>query len=188
MNWNRTRLLGLSFALTILSGCGNNTEDPVYPLLTVISPQATPTVVSVSPVEVISLEDQTYNIEFDLSYYVTNEEDDFLGYNLYISSSTQASDMDGTGAPYLPEGVAPTFEHKDDAASQASEDLVTQRVSYFSPPPAITTFAHCNQYNFRMSAVNDQGVESSQGVAVTACATVRPWLCDTSSACYQALP
>jgi len=179
---------GIILVLTGFSACGTNTEVPVYPLLSVISPPGTPAIISVEPVEVASLTDETYNIEFDLSYYITNSESNFLGYNLYITNQSEPSDVASSGSPYLPNGVQPSFEHRDTEETTTSTDLIVQRISYQVPPPAPLTFNHCDQYTFRLAAVDIQGVESNQGVPVTACATVQPWLCDISSKCYKALP
>ncbi len=100
--------------------CGTNTNQPVFPLY-VFSTVGAPAIVAVQPVQV-NLDPLNPQMQYDLKYYITNQEDGFLGYNLYITSSSTSAQGTliglGTG-PYLPSGTAPTFPHVGATASTA---------------------------------------------------------------------
>ena len=171
-----------------LVACGTNTDQPVYPLLAVVTPPGTPSITSVTPIQVTSDSLDSYEIQFDISYYVTNTEQDFQGYNLYVSASSQPSDLPIGGSPYLPEGVSPSFAHDPSEANTSSEGLITRRVEYAKAPPSPVSFQLCQMYYFRLSAVSREGTESALGPQMSGCATVTPWLCPADSVCYQAKP
>ncbi len=177
-----TALLGLF--LIGASSCGTNTEDPVYSILAFVSPVGTPAVISVAPVETITADTFDYRIEFDVSYYVTNQEDEFIGYNLYMKTSTSSPDDRGGGNPYLPEGTEPTFHHTNVEVDTAAASLVTQRVSYFVAPPSQVSFYFCEEYFFRLAAITSNDLSSNLSPQVSACATTRPDLCPLDSPCY----
>jgi hypothetical protein len=155
-------------------------------MLAFLSRVGAPAVTSETPVEEYDYEELNYRIEFDVSYYVTNTEDEFQGYNLYISSTASSPEDDSAGEAYLPEGTEPTFPHSPEEASTASEDLVTQRVTHYHPLPDLVPFYTCEKYYFRMRAITRSGVNSNVGPQVEGCATVDPSICPADSPCYAA--
>ncbi|MCB1320967.1 MAG: hypothetical protein KDK34_11980 [Leptospiraceae bacterium] len=172
-------------ALALMAAtCGTNTEEPVFPILTSFSTVAPPAIVSVAAVE--NTDETPARYEFDVSYYITNQEDGFLGYNLYVNSSTSAAE--GTfapvsGDPYLPDGTRPSFKHAGSVASTASADLITRRVDNFKAAPAPENFQLCELYYFRLTALVRNGLESSGSVEVSKCAALDTALCPVGSAC-----
>jgi hypothetical protein len=172
----------LSLPILFFSYCGTNTKNPVYPLLTVVNPVAPPTIVSVTPVQITtpSLE---IKIEFDLDYYVTNQEPEFIGYNLYISTASTSTQSNMGASLYLPNGNEPSFPHQGDSPSTASTDLITQRVTNLKPPPSPIAFTLCEKYYFRMQAVTRNGVYSAPGNQVAACAIADVNQCPKGSIC-----
>lgn len=173
----------LIFALLALASCGTNTEEPVFPLYTAFTLIASPAIVSVAPVEVGTGFDD-YRIEFDLGYYVTNQEEGFLGYNLYISTSNTSAEAALVGAStgvYLPSGTAPSFPHVGAAAGTTS--LTKQRLTHQKPPPGEKPFQLCEKYFFRMTALVRNGLESNASAEKSSCASANAALCPKGSAC-----
>ncbi|MBW7859379.1 MAG: hypothetical protein H3C43_14060, partial [Leptonema sp. (in: Bacteria)] len=101
----------LSWLLALaLIQCGTNTESPVYPINSIVA-VGSPAIVNVEP---MIPTDPNAAPSFKISYYVTNQEKEFIGYNLYISQSAQSSEaiqIGSVGSPYLPNGIEPTFRH-----------------------------------------------------------------------------
>lgn len=158
----------LCLASAFLAGCGTNTDSPVYPISSLLAIGA-PTLVNVEPVP-----SDVGAPAFKVSYYVTNQEDEFIGYNLYVSKTVLSSEAIITGAagsPYLPDGIDPTFRHTKDEASTLSTDLKTQTVAYFKPPPSPEHFQYCRVYYFAMRAVLLNGQYSQPGPQLSACLT-----------------
>lgn len=177
---------GLACALlagAALAACGTNTDEPVFPLFLAFSPVGPPTLVNVNPVEVNAV-GEPLRYAFDVQYYITNQEDGFLGYNLYIDSSATSAEaaLGGvTGDPFLPSGVEPSFPHADDPADTST--LVTQRVEYFRPPPGLEFFQVCELYFFRITAYTRTTLESNPSTQLSACAAVNPELCPIGTPC-----
>lgn len=182
MGFGRRCFPGLA-AFFFLLNCGTNTDQPPFPLYT-YSIVAPPAIVSVSPVEVpVNLQ---LRMEFDINYYVTNQEVGFLGYNLYISKTTTSAEaaLLGIGTlPYMPDGVEPTFPHVAASPSTASSALITQRVEFEVPPPGLKFFQLCEKYFFRMTAVTRNGLVSNSSPQQASCAALNPALCPTGTAC-----
>jgi hypothetical protein len=186
--------IALSF---LLAACGVNTDSPVYPIFTnsffnvVGSPaiiSATARLASETSKDLEYAVDPAgeYKIQFDLEYYVTNVDEGFLGYNLYITTATTSAEATVTGigvSPYLPRGVEPSFSHGASDASTKSLDLKTRRVTHQIPPPGEKQFYLCEKYFFRMAAYTRSGVESTAGPEVAACATKDSSLCPEGSIC-----
>ena len=144
----------------MLFACGVNTEEPVYPILTVTT-VASPTLLSVQPVEDILLWETPYpeyRIAFDIQYYLTNQEEGFVGYNLYMSTVNISPD-DPVSGPYMPQGYEPSFPHVDQ--NPDTTKAITQRVTHFRPPPGERPFDLCEKYFFRLKATTRSGIESS---------------------------
>ena len=169
----------------LLFACGTNTDQPVYPLYSIISPVAPPAITSVRPVAAPTV-DNPLRYEFDVSYFVTNREDNFIGYNLYISSSVVPATgvyIGISGKPYLETGIAPSFAHTENEFSTKSGDLKTRRVKYSSPAPSPISFQYCENYYFLMTALVDNGIESNASPQVLVCAATDAALCPKGTTC-----
>lgn len=165
------------------ASCGTNTDDPVYPILAFIQPIGAPAITSVSAQEKIT-DDLDYRIEFDVNYYVTNTEDEFIGYNLYINAAATSPEERNPGEPYMPSGLEPTFPHSSGEADTTT--LMTQRVSYKKAPPDLIPFYTCEKYYFQLTALMRNGQQSNPSAQMEGCATVTPSLCPIDSPCYVA--
>ena len=175
----------LVFGLLWTCACGTNTEQPVFPLYTFTTIGA-PTIHSVLPVETYDF-DLKAHIEFNVSYFLTNSEDGFQGYNLYISTSQSSAEAAVTGLSvgglYLPDGRPPTFPHVGADPSTVNAAAITQRINYFKAPPGPEFFEFCEKYYFRLSAVIRSGSESNTSPEVEACAAADPTTCPSGSGC-----
>ncbi|MBL8021822.1 MAG: hypothetical protein JNM27_19265 [Leptospirales bacterium] len=165
--------------------CGTNTNQPVFPLF-VFSTVGSPAIVSVTPVQV-NTDPLNPEMQFDLKYYITNGEDGFLGYNLYITaSSTSAQGALGittSSGPYLPSGTAPSFSHVGEPASTDPAKLKTQRITDEVPAPGTRQFQYCELYFFRLAALTRSGLESGSSAQVSQCAATTVALCPTGTPC-----
>ena len=169
------------FAATSAS-CGINTEQPLFPLFT-FSVIGAPSIVNVQPRETLT-PDLRIKMEFDLEYYVTNSEEGFLGYNLYIQTSTSAAETQVTGIgvpPYLPHGIQPSFSHVGEVPD--TKNLVTKRITHQTPPPGEIPFDLCEKYFFRMTAITRAGTQSPPSAEKSVCAARDPLLCPKGSVC-----
>lgn len=177
--------VGLGWAVLLTPACGTNTDEPVLPVYLIFSAVGAPALVSVTPVET-NPPATALRYEFDVRYFVTNTEDGFVGYNLYIDSSqtsAQAAILGITGDPFLPEGIAPSFSHATTTPSTANADIVIQRVSNFRAPPAPENFQACELYFFRITAVTRNAIESPPSAQVQQCAALDSGLCPKGSPC-----
>lgn len=181
--WKKSTFLYALFILT--AGCGTNTDNPVYPIFSLITP-ASPAIINLQAVEVTSYELEAPKIEFDLSYYVSNTEPQFQGYNLYLTTASLPPEVilaGNTGSLYLPLGYEPTFPHTEEEASTASADLKTVRIQNFKPAPGLIQFQRCERYFFTLRAVLIGNLTSPPGPQASACAAVDTSLCPADSAC-----
>lgn len=183
--YHRSALL-LAFCLALFSGaCGTNTEEPVFPVFLIFSPVAPPALVSVTAVETQNT-GEALQYKFNVSYYVTNSEDGFLGYNLYISSSATAAEaaiLGIGGEPYLETGIKPSFSHAGQNPGTAAADLQTQRVRNFRAAPAPIAFQACELYFFTLTAQTRNSLESNPSPQISACAAITPGLCPSGTPC-----
>ncbi|MBE7437498.1 MAG: hypothetical protein HS115_03505 [Spirochaetales bacterium] len=198
MKRGRTRrLFAIVSFFFFLSSCGVNTDSPVYPIFTsaFFNVVGAPAIVSLTPrlsseeskdlSYAVDLSGQ-YIIQFDLDYYVTNLDEGFLGYNLYITSSTTSAEAAVTGigvGPYLPLGVEPSFAHTRADTSTKASDIRTRRITHQIPPPGEKHFFLCEKYFFRLAAYTRSGVESQAGPEAAACAAKDRSLCPDTSIC-----
>lgn len=174
-------LLTASF-LSLFNNCGVNTEEPVYPLVTLTAVGA-PAITSVQPVATFDTNLQLL-MQFDLKYFITNAEDGFLGYNLYIrtaSSAAEATVLGIGGDPYLPRGNAPSFPHVGATVNTTTE--TTQRITHYKPPPGPRIFDACDRYYFRLTALIRTGAESYPSPEISACAITDVTLCPKGGVC-----
>lgn len=177
----KTLFLFLIFALK----CGTNTNVPVFPIYNLV-PIASTSIVDIQPIEIQTNENKI-RIEFDIYYYVTNTEDEFIGYNLYISSSSISPDLAQAGIginPYLPYGYEPTFSHTKEEASVLSKDLKKQRIPNLKPAPSEIPFQICERYYFRLKAVLRNGIPSIPSPEISSCAVSKNLQCPANSPCY----
>lgn len=180
----RTGIYSVLTALLLLSvGCGTNTDEPVFPLslYTFIGP---PTIIGITPVGIIQT-DATVRYQFDLQYYVTNSEEGFQGYNLYMKTFRSAAEdvvSGATGDPYLPDGIMPTFSHVGESPDTLTP--VTRRIANLVPSPGEKAFVTCEKYFFFMTAVVRTNIESRPGPEVETCAASNPLQeCPSGTAC-----
>ena len=175
-------ILVLAVFMLIAPSCGTNTDQPVFPFY-LISTVSSPAIVSVTPVETIT-DSLDLIYEFDLQYYITNSEEGFLGYNLYITTSTSSAEatIAGIGTnPYLPLGIQPSFSHVGEEANTST--ITTQRITHRNPPPNESAFELCEKYYFRLSAVARSGVVSIPGAEASSCAATDTGICPSGSIC-----
>ena len=152
-------------------------------LLTPLSypPAASPQFVSLNFVSTAAGERQ-----FDIEYYVTNEEAEFLGYNLYINTvpaSLESFLIEQDENIYLERGVQPSFSHVDDPVSSEPTDLKTQRITHRKAPPVPEPFYECLLYFFRLRAYLRGDFESEASNEMQACASSNPSACPLGTPC-----
>lgn len=184
----------LAILLGVISfSCGTNTDTPVYPYL-FLNPINTPQIIGLIPTdsypypitdsEVLSYESIPYKPEFILKYYVTNTEQQFIGYNLYITSNTPSFiEVQAGSAAYLEEGIEPSFRHFTTEVSTDRTAIQRKRIKNRIPPPGLYPFQKCEVYNFTLRAVLNNGVLSNPSAAVSACASRFPSKCEIGSSC-----
>ncbi|MDH5656866.1 MAG: hypothetical protein OEZ34_13215 [Spirochaetia bacterium] len=179
----RSRFTSLFFLSFLFTGCGINTDSPVYPISVLINPVQVPAIVSLTPVQIWE-PNNDYRIEFDLRYYITNQEQEFIGYNLYSSTTATSAQNTGYGAIiYLPRGIEPSFDHIGATPSTLSTDIVTQRLTDFKASPSPIAFQLCEKYFFRLQAVLQNGIKSNLSNQAEACAITDINLCPSGSIC-----
>ena len=187
------RWLSLQIALKLvafffpLTSCGVNVDstvsyNPVY------YPYAnTPAIFGISP----RPNAQTGAYGFQLRYFVTNEELNFLGYNVYISLHPRTAEniiiaggSDGPDGPYSPNGVLPSFMHARDRTQVGQ--MISQNIDFFIPAPARTPFYLCQRYYFRLTAYLSNQLESLPSAQIRGCATASGGpeeMCPARSSC-----
>ena len=186
----KMRLFGPILALLpFLMACGTNTDRPVYSIFSILS-VAAPAIVDVEPVDIseglFGTPDYRLRYGFKVKYYVSNQEPEFVGYNLYITTTSLSTEAILTGIgtePYLPLGYEPTFQHSPSEANTSSSSLITKQVESLKAPPGEIPFQVCEKYFFRLQAVLLTGIESAPGPQVSSCAFYDSTLCPTSSSC-----
>ena len=165
-----------------ISFCGMNTDSSLLLAPLSYPPAERPSILSVNFVSTARGERQ-----FDIEYYVTNEEVDFLGYNLYISTVPASLEsfllVEKKGKAYLERGVEPSFIHADDPVSTNTADLKTQNIKDHRPPPAPEPFYECLLYFFRLRAYLRGGLGSEASEELQACASSNPSACPSGMPC-----
>ena len=174
-------LLKSFLLLTSSFACGNNTSVPALASPLAYPPAKTPEIIRV---DFISTPEN--HLQYDLSYYVSNEEADFIGYNLYVNltpSSLKSYLITSQDDIYLPRGIEPSFSHSGDTASAAPGDLKTQRITHRTAPPVPEPFYECQVYYFRLVAYLRGGFLSEASNEVQVCAFENPASCPSGSPC-----
>ncbi len=162
-------------------GCGNNTDVPALAVPLSYPAATTPSIIAVD-----FMQSSEGDPQFNLEYYVSNEEPDFIGYNLYISTAPSSlrsyllATQDGL---YLPRGIEPSFSHSGEPASNAPADLKTQTISHRTAPPVPEPFYECQVYYFRFAAYLRGGFRSEASDEVQTCASDNPSSCPSGSPC-----
>ena len=128
----------IAITTTFLFSCGTNTDTPVVlaPLIFLTNPINVPQFVGVIPTEEISTTGtgignligyvNPNRPEYIVKYFVTNTEQQFIGYNLSITSQnptlieTQAG---AAGSVYSENGIQPSFPHLATENSTAKENM-----------------------------------------------------------------
>lgn len=186
--WRLKYIRSTPFCLLLLiaqTACGTNTDTPAYPLYSIVSPVSAPAITGVTPVSSPTAANPL-RFEFDVNYYISNKEETFLGYNLYITSSAVAAESTFTGVvgdPYLEDGIEPSFRHTGTTASTHSTALQTQRVENYTPAPSPQSFQYCEVYYFRLTAVVYNGTQSNASPQVEACAAGSAIACPVGTPC-----
>lgn len=179
----KTTLLLFSFALFlyIVVACGVNTNVPAQAI-----PLSYPAATKPN-IESVVFVGEGDGFAFDISYYISNSEADFLGYNLYIKTipSSVGFFLSGAGqeSRYLPRGIAPSFIHVDDLVSSLPADLKVQRITYRGTPPAAEPFYNCMLYYFRIAAYLRGGFFSEVSPEIATCANANIASCPSNSPC-----
>lgn len=187
------------FLFSFFIHCGTNTDTPVVlaPLIFLTSPINVPQLVGVIPTQEIPTSGTGISNlagyvnpnapEFIVKYFVTNTEQQFIGYNLSITSQnptlieTQAG---AAGSVYTENGIQPSFPHLATENSTAKENMKRRKISWRVPPPGIVYFQKCEMYNFTLRAILSNVPQASNpSVAVSACAGIDPSKCAVGSSC-----
>lgn len=172
-------------------GCGINTDTPTTPYIFLI-PINIPQIAGMYPIDSststdFSLVEPVFNgakPQFILKYYVTNTEQQFVGYNLYITSSTPSLAETQLGAnAYLENGIQPSFPHLATENSTDSSRIQKKRILNRKPPPGVFPFQKCEVYTFSIRAVFNNGAVSNPSSPVYRCASLTPSLCEEGSSC-----
>jgi|GEM_PF-757142 hypothetical protein len=179
--------------------CGTNTDTPVVlaPLIFLTNPINVPQFLGVIPTEEIptsgpGIADNVGYLnpnrpEYIVKYYVTNTEQQFIGYNLSITSQTPTlieTQAGAAGSVYTENGIQPSFPHLATENSTAKENLKRRKISWRVPPPGIVYFQKCEIYNFTLRAVLSNVPQTSNpSVPVSACASTDPSKCPVGSSC-----
>lgn len=185
--------------LSICISCGTNTDTPVVlaPLIFLTNPINVPQFLGVIPTEEIPTTGQGVGDligyvnpnrpEYIVKYFVTNTEQQFIGYNLSITSQnpTLAETQGGvSGSIYTENGIQPSFPHLATENSTAKENLKRRKIAWRIPPPGIVYFQKCERYNFTLRAVLSNVPQTSNpSISVSACAGTDPSKCPSGSSC-----
>ncbi|MDF3819464.1 hypothetical protein P3G55_06115 [Leptospira sp. 96542] len=170
-------IYAVGFSLLSFFHCGTNTDTPVAPFI-FLTPPGVPQIVSVVSLNSNITNDFQYDVfnlvadprpEFLLRYYVTNQEPQFVGYNLYITTATPGVIQTISGE-WLEDGVQPSFPHLPIEASTSSKNIISKRIRFFVPPPGAEFFQKCQIYNFTLRSFLVGGLFSNPSTAVASCA------------------
>lgn len=176
--------------------CGTNTRTPVIPFL-FLTPPGIPQIKGVIPTSEVYLDPSfviygqadkvAYKPEFILKYFVTNQEPNFVGYNLTITSAIPTLNDTLGGSYYTENGVLPSFPHLAIENSTDESQLKKRRIRNRIPAPGLVPFQHCEVYTFTLRAYFNNGVVSNPSIPVSACASLYPNKCPVGSSCNPAI-
>ncbi len=181
------RLCSIACLPLVLCGinfCGLNTNVLAIPVPIVYPPASAPSILNLSV-----FSDAEGRESFRLQYFVTNQESDFLGYNLYISRVPTSLESLLAGSPnrgnnrYLSRGISPDFLHANDPIDTSSP--ITQLIYYRKAPPVPEPFYSCRLYFFKIRAYLRGGFESFPSSEVSQCFSSDPSTCPDDSPCVN---
>ncbi len=188
------KIIRIVFLSILLFHCGTNTDTPVAPFIFLV-PVGVPQIVAVLPSTSNVKKDLTLDVEnldlnpkpeYILKYYTTNREPQFVGYNLYITTSTPSIAETLTGE-YLEQGIPPSFPALPIQSSTESNRLVVQKIKNQIPPPGMYPFQKCQVYTFSLRSFLSTGSLSNPSSAVSRCSSISPKLCAIGSGCNPEL-
>ncbi|NCN08899.1 MAG: hypothetical protein GW938_03530 [Leptospira sp.] len=190
MHWFFGRIIQFVILSICIVRCGTNTDTPVAPFVFLV-PVAVPQILTVLPSTSNVKEDltlDTANLEINpkpdyiLKYFITNREPQFVGYNLYITTSTPSVAETITGE-YLEEGIPPSFPALPIQSSTEANRVVVKKIRNQIPPPGLIPFQRCQVYTFSMRSFLSTGLISNPSTAVSRCASIAPTLCAAGTGC-----
>lgn len=184
------------FLVFLLNSCGSNTNTPVVPFI-FFNPPGVPQISGIIPIYEIPLPSSlvvegqadkvNFKPQFVLKYYVNNREQNFVGYNLTITSSIPSlADTQLAASIYTENGIQPSFPH---TAVEASTEVLNQKrrkIENWIAPPGMFPFQHCEVFTFTLRAVLNNGIISNPSVPIPACASVYPSKCPVGTSCNLA--
>lgn len=193
----RLQKIILASLVFIFAHCGTNTDTPIVmaPLTFLTNPINTPQVggvISTSEYDIgtaayISMDQFPLRPEFIIKYFVTNTEQQFIGYNLSITSQTPtvAETQAGVaGSIYTENGIQPSFPHLSTENSTDPANMKRRRINYRIPPPGPLPFQKCEVYRFTLRAVlSNVPQQSNPSFAASACASPNAAKCEIGSSC-----
>lgn len=191
INIRRKILALLLIAFMNLINCGVNTDTPVIPFI-FMNPVGVPQVAGVIPTTEFPVVNTQFNIdlsqtkpEFVLKYYVTNTEQQFIGYNLYITASVPSIAETMVGASvYTENGIQPSFAHSPLDASMDKSRIQKRLIANRIPAPGMYPFQKCEIYTFTLRALLNTGLPpSAPSIPVRACASLTPSKCSIGTSC-----
>ncbi|WP_425460240.1 LIC11073 family putative lipoprotein [Leptospira semungkisensis] len=176
----KNRILAAVFwsLVPFFSFCGINTDVTQSPYV-FVTPVSVPQIFSI-----VAIYDNIdpHKPEYSLGYYITNEEPQFVGYNLYITFAIpSAGETLSNSNLYLENGVQPSFPALAVQASTAN--LTTHTVANLQAYAPIQMFQKCEVYTFTMRALLNTGITSNMSTPVTRCSTTYPDHCGTDTSC-----
>lgn len=158
--------------------CGTNTEVSQSPFV-FLTPVSTPQIFSITA-KYDSFDD--HRPEYELKYFVTNQEPQFTGYNLYITFAIPSAGETSTGSNlYLENGVQPSFPQL--AVEASTTNSVTRSIVNFQPYAPVQMFQKCEVYTFTLRALLNTGITSNMSAPVTRCSSIYPDRCNPGMSC-----
>ncbi len=160
------------------ASCGTNTEVTQSPFV-FLTPVGVPQIFSVTA-KYDNID--THRPEYDLKYYITNLEPQFVGYNLYITFAIpSAGETISNANLYLENGVQPSFPQLAVQASTAN--VVTHTIENLQPFSPVQLFQKCEVYTFTLRALLNTGITSNMSTPVTRCSSIYPDHCGINTSC-----
>ncbi|WCL48568.1 LIC11073 family putative lipoprotein [Leptospira sp. GIMC2001] len=173
----------------VFISCGTNTDTPVAPFVFLV-PVAVPQIFTVLPSTsnvnadgtIVGSPSLSAKPDYFLHYFVTNREPQFVGYNLYISTTTPSL-AETLAGEYLEDGIPPSFAHLPIENSTEANKVVIRKIKNFAPPPGLVPFQQCLVYTFTLRSLLNSGLVSNQSTPVSKCSSIRPNFCEVGSGC-----
>ena len=125
-------------------------------------------------------------LKFEIKYFLTNSEENFIGYNLYIGTIPFSLENILAGSKssiYLENGIEPSFSHANAVFSADTQEIQTRVISNKKAAPSPEPFYECLVYYFRLTAYLRGDFESEASSEVQVCASSDPSSCPSSSPC-----